>query len=92
MSDVFLSQIISSPKLVKVVWVDAHSQGGPEWVASEDAFEYAHSDLPVINQVGFVLYENEKLLAITDTVGDDVTGTVHSIPKVMIISRSELTD
>jgi hypothetical protein len=74
--------------MVEVIWIDAHSQGGPEWVAAEEAFEYAHSELPKIRQVGFVLFEDDVVLAITDTLGTDVTGTVHSIPKGMIVSSS----
>ena len=76
--------------MVEVVWIDAHSQGGPEWVPAEEAYEYAHSELPKIRQVGYVLYEDDEVLAITDTLGTDVTGTVHSIPKGMIVRRSLL--
>lgn len=85
-----MNQIISSPSVVEVEWIDAHSQGGPEWVNAEDAYDYAHSELPKIKQVGFILYEDDNVLAITDTLGIDVTGTVHSIPKGMIVARVEM--
>ena len=76
---------------MEVVWIDAHSQGGPEWVPLDEAYDYAHSELPKIRQVGYVLFEDDSVLAITDTLGTDVTGTVHSIPKGMVVSRSLLS-
>lgn len=72
------------------MWYDAHSQGGPDWVDAEDAMEYAHMELPLIRQVGIVLYEAEGYIAITDTVGSTMTGTVHSIPRGMIISMVKI--
>jgi hypothetical protein len=81
-----LNQIISSPDIRYIIWYDAHSQGGPEWVDADDSREYAQMPLPLIRQVGIVLYETEDYIAITDTLGSAMTGTVHSIPKGMIVS------
>jgi len=86
----FSNLIISSLEVREIVWVDAHSQGGPEWVSLEDAYEYAHEPLPKIKNIGYVLHETDEYVAITDTVGEDNTGTVHSIPRNIIIEMSTL--
>lgn len=86
----FSDLITSSLEIREIVWVDAHSQGGPEWVTVEEAYLYATEPLPQIKNVGYVLFENEDYVSFTDTVGEDTTGTVHSIPRSIIIEMSTL--
>ena len=86
----FSNLITSSLEVREIVWLDAHSQGGPEWVSIEEAYSYAREPLPKIKNIGYVLFETEDYVAITDTVGEDTTGTVHSIPRNIIIEMSTL--
>jgi len=86
----FSDLITSLLEIREIIWVDAHSQGGPEWVTVEEAYSYATEPLPQIKNVGYILFENEEYVAFTDTVGEDTTGTVHSIPREIIIEMSTL--
>ena len=86
-----MSRIIYSPDMRRIVWRDALSQGGPEWVSAEEAYEYCHTELPIVEQIGYVLLESEDYISITDTVCNNMTGTVHNIPLGMIISMECLT-
>lgn len=85
-----MSQIIYSPDIRRIVWIDALSQGGPEWVTADDAYEYSHAELPTVSQIGYVLFENDNYISITDTICEYMTGTVHSIPKGMIVQMSNV--
>ena len=67
-------------KAVYIVWEDAACIEMGPWAAKTDyTYEpvYAHS-------VGFVLYEDDKGIILTDTHTEDLTGPVQQIPKGMI--------
>ena len=73
-----------------VEWVDASTHGGPGWVPRDEATDFAAEPPPVMKTVGFLLHKTEEegpdgWIAITDTLGDDETASVHKIPNPMII-------
>lgn len=80
--------------LVRIKWVDASSHGGPGWVDLDDALEFAQVDPPIMETVGYIIYEvNDPVrgwVAVTDTLGGSECSTVHKIPYVMIVERQAL--
>lgn len=73
------------PKLVEILWVDAYTVGGAEWMEKEESSNIAKSALPYMITVGFILYQDRHQIAVTNTVGSDETAQVWKIPKRMII-------
>ena len=89
------SEKSSSRSICLVKWVDAATHGGPGWVALEDAEEFAQSPPPVMTTIGWLVYKTEEegpdgWVAVTDTIGDDETASVHKIPNPMIITMEVL--
>jgi hypothetical protein len=84
LKDVVLSYKI--PKLVKILWVDAYTIGGEEWIEKDTAKSYAKEPLPHMITVGFVLYTDNEQVALTNTIGPGETAQINKIPKRMIIS------
>jgi hypothetical protein len=84
MSDKFLNQIISSPKIYLIKWKDAVTEGGGGWVASDEIEKIATSPLPIMNTVGFVLYETDEYICVSDSIGDKESGSITKIPTGMI--------
>lgn len=92
-SETFLKGIIlpyKIPKLVKILWVDAYTIGGEEWLDKDKAKAYAKEPLPHMITVGFILYVDSDQVAVTNTVGPGETAQVNKIPKRMIISMDPL--
>jgi len=89
-SSQFWNRIISSPDVRYILWKDAQSFGGPEWVDHTEAYEWAHRTPPTMKTVGFVLKETEEWISITDSVGPNECGGVTTIPKVMILSMEKI--
>jgi hypothetical protein len=85
---VFSKQNTFSVETIK--WVDASSHGGPGWVTHEDAETFALEKLPIMSTVGFVIYETDSYMVLTDTVGEEECSSIHKIPKVMILERASL--
>jgi len=80
--------------LVKVVWVDASTHGGPGWVDQDDAAEFAAVDPPLMSTVGYVLAHEDEgpegWIVLTDTLGIEECSSVHKIPNSMIRTMTYL--
>lgn len=89
----FLKDIVLPYKilqLVKILWVDACTIGGAEWLDKDKAKAHAKEPLPYMITVGFVLYSDSDQMAVTNTIGPEETSQVNKIPKRMIISVETL--
>ena len=90
----FLKDIVLSykiPQLVKILWVDAVSCGDVNWIDKEKAKEHAKEALPYMITVGFVLFSDDKQVAVTNTIGPNETAQINKIPRLMIISMEALS-
>ena len=88
--EAFWNQIISSPDVRYIIWKDAQTSGGPDWVEHEEAYDWAHRQPPTMKTVGFVLKETDAWISITDSVGPNESGGVTTIPKGMILSMEKI--
>jgi hypothetical protein len=77
---------------VVITWEDAVTSAEAGWTTREDAIAVAEAKPPCMNSIGFVLFENDEWISITDSVGDDEFGQVTKIPKSLIISIIRLGD
>lgn len=78
------------PKLVKILWVDAYTIGGEDWIERDVAKSYAKEPLPHMLTVGFVLFMDNEQVAVTSTIGPGETAQVNKIPKRMIIKMDTI--
>tara|TARA_R100000458_G_C8057126_1_gene101724 strand:- start:19 stop:318 length:300 start_codon:yes stop_codon:yes gene_type:complete len=78
--------------MVMVIWEDAITSAEPGWTTKEDALTLAEADLPCMTSIGFVLFENNDWISITDSVGEDEFGQVTKIPKSLCLSIVRLGD
>jgi hypothetical protein len=76
--------------IVQITWQDAETFGDTSWITLEEANEVASKAPPTMKSVGFVLYDDDSYIAITDSVGPNETGHVTKIPKSMISVITEL--
>ena len=76
--------------LNEIVCQDAETYGDSGWLSIEEAKEQAAKAPPLMRSVGYVLYEDNNYIAITDSIGAEETGHVTKIPKSMVMSRSIL--
>jgi hypothetical protein len=86
-----LSRITSSPDRREITWVDAETCGGPEWLSVEDMCEFARKPLPQMRTMGYVVYETDLYIAVTDSFGTGETSAVTKIPKALITQDLRLT-
>ena len=73
--------------MVRIRWQDAVTSVEPGWTSKDDALGIAESSPPRMSSIGYVLFENDEWLSITDSIGGDEFGQVTKIPKVMIIEK-----
>lgn len=78
--------------IVRLRWHDAVTSAEPGWTTKEDAFSTAETSPPIMNSVGYVMFENDEWIAITDSVGGDEFGQITKIPKTMIIEKYILVE
>ncbi len=78
------------PKLVKVLWIDAMTVGGAEWLGKDEAKSSAKEPLPMMLTVGFVLHHDDEQISLTSTIGPGETAQVNKIPKRMVIKIEEV--
>ena len=79
-------------KLIKIKWIDAETVGDCNWQDIEEIKEMSKKNPPVMESVGFVLYESDSHISIIDSHGEDVCGHLTRIPKGMIINASYLEE
>ena len=71
-------------KIYQVLWEDAITSAEPGWTVLDEGIKDAETPPPVMNTVGFCLYEGDSYIALTDSLGSDECGQVTKIPKAMI--------
>ena len=89
-------------KLIYIQWADATSPNEFSWFTEESAIRWAKEDNFWIEQVGWILEENEKYLLlasrknVTDFFSSDVSnqliqyGQIQKIPKTWIRKRKQI--
>ena len=80
----------SETSLVKVTWVDAETIGDTGWSDLEEMRLVAVQEPPIMQTVGFVLYDSPTHIAVTDSIGLKDCGHMTKIPKTMIKSMAHL--
>jgi hypothetical protein len=72
--------------VVRVIWKDAQSTGGPGWEEAEEVQEAALANIPIVHTVGYILNFTDDRIALTDTIQTDghSGGAVHLIPIEMV--------
>lgn len=78
-------------QLVHILWTDAITSAEAGWITKEEALTIASSSLPQMETVGFVLYENNEWISVTDSMGGDEFGQINKIPMSMVIKMTYLT-
>jgi hypothetical protein len=78
------------PKVMYIEWVDAQTIGGSEWLDQDEMKQAAKSSLPVMNTVGYLIYEDERQYGLVAVLGPSESSQVHKIPKCMVLSIREL--
>ncbi len=79
-------------KLVLVKWVDSHGCT-PQW---QDLTDY-ETELPIMKSVGWVIFENDKLLSVCGHIAEVTDSTpfqgngIMTIPKQALVSVRELS-
>lgn len=75
-------QVFSKYPLVQIEWKDAQSDS--EWTSVEKIQKWATEDC-IIFEIGWVIYENEDYLIISNQIGEDGDlGNRTKIPKTWI--------
>lgn len=78
-------------KLVIIIWRDIVYDAGWHTQKQFDDF-VTKEDHDLVNQVGFVVEDDENQIVIVDSYFQDSSayGTIHKIPKGCIVSMKEL--
>ena len=71
--------------------MDAETSGGTGWVDAAEACSSMRTPPPTMKTIGYVIYEDDVYIALTDTVGPEETACINKIPKKMIVSSAYLT-
>ncbi len=71
-------------KLALIAWTDAETYGDSSWMGLEEAIEQANTAPPTMRSVGWVLYRDEKYVALTSDLGPEECGHITKIPVSMI--------
>ena len=74
--------------LEEIEWIDAESDNG--WEEPHDVMKWCNEDT-VISEVGWIFYEDKKILVIVSQLQYDGTlGNRTKIPQSLIVSRRKL--
>ncbi len=76
--------------IVQVLWTDAVTSNESGWTTKEEGESIAREEIPVMSTVGYVIFQGETWISLTDSVGDQEYGQITKIPKAMIIEMKEL--
>ena len=74
------------PDIILITWVDAQTTGGAEWLEKSEMNKAAKEKLPIMNTVGYLVYEDDKQYAVVSTLGPAESSQVHKIPKCMVVT------
>lgn len=78
--------------IIYLVWVDAQTIGGSEWMELSETKRYCKSKLPIMHTVGFLVHEDSDQYVVASTVGPAETSQIHKIPKCMVMKSERLSD
>jgi len=73
-------------KLTLISWIDAETCGDSGWIKLDEAIEEANTPPPVMKSVGWVLYQDDKYVAVTSDLGPEDCGQITKIPIPMVIN------
>lgn len=78
-------------KIYLIKWSDIESNSN-SWQTIDEAIEF-HEELTIIEQVGYIIYEDEKSIIITDSVCEklELIGNSTRIPKGNVLEIINLT-
>jgi len=76
--------------ILQIEWEDAITSAEPGWTPFDDAIKEAGNPPPLMNTVGFCLYEDDAYIALTDSIGDNECGQLTKIPRAMIRKLEKL--
>ena len=74
---------------MEITWVDAQTTGGAEWMDLTEMKSAAKTKLPVMNTIGYLVYEDDLQYALVATMGPGESSQVHKIPKCMVLTVTE---
>ena len=78
--------------LVKISWTDAETYGDTSWIKLEEGIEQANTPPPVMESVGWVLYQDENYIALTSDIGREECGHITKVPMSMVVSLDTLEE
>ena len=68
-----------------VQWYDAITIGDSRWQAKEEVDDFLDELPPLMYTIGFLLYECDTHICLTDSIGPNEYGHMTKIPKGMIV-------
>ena len=76
--------------IVEVEWLDAEEGGEVGWNNTKEMLKLAKKPLPLMQSLGYLVYDGVDHIALLSTVHPDCCSTVEKIPKGMILKISYL--
>jgi len=74
---------------VYIKWIDAMADNSG-WKTIEDAVEWAETVPIEIDEVGYILEENEEYILLISKINKDIVSGLTRIPKKYIVEQKEL--
>ena len=74
---------------VYIKWIDAMADNSG-WKTIEDAVEWAETVQIEIDEVGYILEENDEYILLISKINKDIVSGLTRIPKKYIAERKEL--
>lgn len=78
-------------EIVEVVWVDAEELGEVGWNNLKSQLRDAKKPCTAMNSVGYLVFQNDKHVALLSTIGKDLASTLEKIPTGFIVEINKLT-
>ena len=76
--------------LVLVNWIDPECSD-PGWQDKDGFYKWCNEPLKPVQTVGWLVRDNDDIVVVLSTMGDDVVGEAHKIPKSLVVSIEKLT-
>jgi len=77
-------------EIVEVEWLDAEELGEVGWNSTKEMLKLAKKPCPLMNSLGYLVYDGEEHIALLSTVHPECCSTVEKIPKGMILKITYL--
>lgn len=75
---------------MEITWIDAETVGDANWMTMDESNDIAKSPLPIMLTVGYVLWEDDDMISVVNTIGPDQSSQVNKIPKKMVYKIEEI--